>query len=59
MWVLVLTILGYTTQSGQAMVSIPGFTSYSACVVAADVWIKSTDIKGSVAYKRAVCVRLS
>jgi hypothetical protein len=57
MWILVLTILGWTNQSGQAVTGIPGFTSEAACTAAANAWLKNTDEKGNNAYKRAVCVR--
>ena len=57
MWILVLTILGWTNQSGQSVAGIPGFTSEVACVAAGNAWLKNTEEKGSNAYRRAVCVK--
>lgn len=38
MWILVLTVLGYTSQNGPAVAAVPGFTSQATCQAAAVAW---------------------
>lgn len=58
MWILVLTIFGYSSQSGQSVTAINGFTSEAACMAAADAWIKQAyAVEYNSSYKRALCVK--
>jgi hypothetical protein len=58
MWILVLTILGLSVQSGQSVTAISGFTSEAACMAAADAWLKQTHaVEGNLSSKRALCVK--
>ena len=41
MWILVLTLVGYTAQSGQAIAPIPKpFSSEGACSFAGSQWVE-------------------
>lgn len=57
-WVLILTLVGSTSQSGQAIEQIPGFYSATDCKVAGNGWIKKMQDSGSEAtIPRAICVK--
>ena len=40
-WILIITLAGYSSQSGQAIHSIPGFSTSAECIAAGEAWRKS------------------
>lgn len=58
-WVLILTLIGATVQSGQAIEHISGFQSRQQCIDAGNLWIEQIRkaIDGSYRPARALCVR--
>lgn len=56
MWILILTIAGYSSQSGQAVNSVPGFVSRDVCMVAATAWVAEYRTTKSSGTPRALCV---
>lgn len=40
-WILVLTLWGYTSQSGKAIDHIHGFKTQEACMAAGAAWLRS------------------
>lgn len=57
MWILVLSILGSSSQSGQAVTGVPGFATEVACMTAANAWLKQTASVDASGYRRALCVK--
>lgn len=55
-WVLILTLLGNTNQSGQAIEHIPGFSSEAECRSAGNQWLKQVS---GARRTYALCVRRS
>jgi hypothetical protein len=54
-WVLILTLIGNTNQSGQAIERIPGLMSVHECMDAGTTWLRQVDAAdGRVA--RALCI---
>lgn len=56
-WILILTIVGFTTQSGQSVMGVPGFTSEVSCMAAANAWIAQAAAAEGSGAKRALCVK--
>ena len=62
MWILILTLVGYSSQSGQAIESVPGFTNRAECMVAAQAWLDQVhevgrSVSGTSVFPRALCVQ--
>jgi hypothetical protein len=55
-WVLVLTLWGWTSQSGKAITHIDGFKSQTACVAAGQAWLDSKP-KGANSTTSALCLQ--
>jgi len=57
-FVLVLTIIGYSSQSGHAVTNVPGFSSAQECVEAGNAWLKHhRGTRNAGATMTAVCVK--
>ncbi len=56
MWILILTIAGYSSQSGHAVNAVPGFVSRDACMMAATSWVSEYRTTNSSGAPRALCV---
>lgn len=52
-WILILTLLGSTSQSGQAIAVIPGFKSLAECQAVGSVWLR--EAKFGAGRPTAVC----
>lgn len=57
MFILILTLLGPFNSSSHVITAVSGFTSETACIAAANVWVKNTDNVPTVATRRAACVK--
>lgn len=55
MWILVLTLWTFNSSGGQAIATVPGFTSERNCMVAANAWVERT--KSDYRSPRALCVK--
>lgn len=58
-WVLILTVIIRDNRGGNAITSVPGFTSRETCLVAAKVWLDDVNrIDGTMWHaRRAACVK--
>lgn len=54
-WTLILTLTGYSAQSGHTMDHIDGFKTEHACLIAGTTWLQST--KNNYGNKFALCVQ--
>lgn len=57
MWILIITLIGFSSQSGHAVSSVTGFTSDKTCMVAAGAWIEQSRKAGGMVSARALCVK--
>jgi hypothetical protein len=58
MWILILSILAYSSQGGSSVSSVPGFTSEQSCMVAANVWLSHARNQYQGIYTaKALCVK--
>jgi hypothetical protein len=55
-WILVLTLLGSTSQSGRALHHIPGFKDKAACIASASAWMAEVHRMYEGERRSALCV---
>lgn len=57
MWILILTLVASSSSTGQAISSVPGFTSQQACLAAGNFWGEQVRKTGEFRLPVAVCVK--
>jgi hypothetical protein len=57
MWILILTLVASSSSTGQTLAAVPGFTSESSCMAAAENWIKLVKASGDFRQPRALCAK--
>lgn len=55
-YVLILTLIGYSSQSGQAIEHIGGFATQAQCLDAGNAWLASVRMANANRLTRANCV---
>jgi len=55
-WILILTLIGDSSQSGQSIEHIPGFITQQECLAAGNDWLRSMTAARENRTPRANCV---